>query len=83
MLIFVIASHGVGGGPPHGRNADLSSCEDLLHKSIFDHLIDIAQILLLHIGGNKIAEPAGGQRPILQCAIEDLAAEAAVLDRLH
>lgn len=52
-------------------------------EGALDHLIDIAQILLLHIGGNKIAEPTGGQRPILQCAIENLAAEAAVLDRLH
>ena len=31
---------------------------------ILDHLIDIAQILLLHISGNKIAEPTGGQRPM-------------------
>lgn len=52
-------------------------------EGALDHLIDIAQILLLHISGNKIAEPTGGQRPILQCAIENLAAEAAVLDRLH
>ena len=44
----------------------------LLHKRARDHLVDVGEVLLLHVGGNKIAQRAGGEGVVLQpSALED------------
>ena len=55
----------------------------LLHKRARDHLVDVGEVLLLHVGGNKIAQRAGGEGVVLQRAVERRAAEGAVDDSLH
>ena len=52
----------------------------LLHKRARDHLVDVGEVLLLHVGGNKIAQRAGGEGVVLQRAVERRAAEGAVDD---
>src|SRR5699024_2964715 len=55
----------------------------LLHEGAVDHLLDVGLVLLLLVGGNQVAEGAGGQDAVLHGAVDDLTAEGAVLHSLH
>ena len=55
----------------------------LLHEGVGLHLLDVAEVLFLHVGRDQIAQRARGQRAVLQCAVERLAAEGTGFHSLH
>ena len=54
-----------------------------LHEGPVHHLLQVGVVLLLHIGGNQIADLTGGQGAVLQCTVDGVAAEGTSLDSLH
>ena len=54
-----------------------------LHEGPVHHLLQVGVVLLLHIGGDQIADLTGGQGAVLQCTVDGVAAEGTGLDSLH